>query len=446
MKVNENHEMIRRPYSSDFDLKFINRFFDEMHLRVPKQFKDYTKSLRRSKTMASYLTALYIREGQRTQQHYISAAKNTTMPQLQDLAEKIAVEILLGEEKESLKKQPKEERQEDKHESEETTSEILRKLGYETERLLAVHRGNVRSSLVYMKDVNTKSPEDIMMLIRCLAPGGLVAPGRDRLWRWVRDEGSFDMLEYLWMEKMVDAARKFFKFMEKRLGFTEQRFRPYQVGDDFDLVDYEETIENLHDQGKKLKHLKLEDIIVKDLERKRLCITYLLDISGSMKGLIHITKGLLAGLLQAFHEDEFAVGLFKDDFYAMKDMDEYMDSESVTDDILSLGSNGGTILISGLDWAKEQFQKACRDREKVCIVLGDFNFYWPEITYEKVEELTCNGIRLIGLSTGKTEPLGKTRSKVIDINNILNQSRDAEDFMIKTLDELYETLFLLGNQ
>lgn len=429
--------MARKFYFMNFDLEFISRFFYEMRIRVPKPDRDYLESLRRTKSMSNYLLALYMQKGERIKEDYIKAARYTMLPQLQDLAEKVANEIL---DEEILEKQYNNRDKEKKSGGSQNVSETLKKLGFDVNKLLAVHKGNIWSSMIYLPNNETLSSEELETFVKC-SNGGFAEAGKDRLLLWSKKEDSLDMIE--WIEKIVDAAKQYSKFMEKRIRFKEQLLRPYQIGDDYELVDYDETIENLRDQNRKIEHLRLEDIIVKDLDKKRYCFVYLLDISGSMKGLIHIGKGLLASLLQIFEKEEYAIGVFRDDFFVMKEVHEQKDMSDLTKDIVSLGSKGGTMLISGLDWAKDQFNRIGKDYEKVCFILGDFRFYWPETTYEKIKELIQSGIKIIGFSIGETESWGRaTGNKVIDVSSILNQSRDEEDFVSRTLDEVYGTIFL----
>ena len=101
------------------------------------------------------------------------------------------------------------------------------------------------------------------------------------------------------------------------------------------------------------------------------------------------------------------------------------------------------MLICGLDWAKEQFHKTPRENQRICIVLGDLNFYWPSVTYERIKGLTQDGITVIGLSTGDTEHWKKeTGCQVIDVGGALRSSSTPEDFIVNMLDCSCDALFL----
>jgi len=267
--------------------------------------------------------------------------------------------------------------------------------------------------------------------------------GRDRQLSWIEQEESLVDLRVP-LEKIIKIGRIYYKkFSEMREGFGEQILRPYQVGDDPDAIDYEETIENIHDQGKKPDQIKYDDIIIKDSRRKKWCVVYLHDISWSMEGFISITNEILATLVQTFREDDYGIGLFRDDFYVMKALDEQKEVDRVSANILMLRPFGGTVLVRGLDWAHDQFKRAGRNTEKVCVILGDFMFYWPALTYNKVRHLRKEGVRTVGISTGSGAQSWSenTGAPVINVVGMLQSAKDMEDLIMRSMDEIYRAIF-----
>lgn len=414
--------------SKRWDINFVNLFFEAIQGRVPADQSDYVKSLRRTKALSNFLTAIYMKAGTRLPEHYISAARSILVPGLQALGEEVAREILFGK-----VKPPPEQASREKQMMEYMALRQLLRAGpqapYILSQLTPLNEGMEDEELQNLKK----------MLFRVWA-----GAGRDRQLTWMENDEALAELRVP-LEKIIKIGRSYHKkFSEKKDGFGEHLIRPFQIGDDPDSIDYDETIENLHDQGKKVEQLRYDDILVKDTRKRRWCITYLHDISWSMEGSISITNEILATLLQAFREDEYAIGLFRDDFYVMKSIEERRDVDRLTANILTLRPFGGTVLVRGLDWAKEGFERAGRNVEKICFILGDFMFYWPALTYTKVKQMMRSGVKIVGISTGTGAQswTDNTGAPIVNIIGILSSAKDMEDLIMKSMDELYRAVFL----
>ncbi len=413
--------------SKESDLRFMSLFFDELKRRAPEDHADYVRSLRRTKALSNFLTSLYMRSGARMPEHFIVACRYTLIPELQELGEEIAKEILYGK-----KKLPPEESGGEKQMEYAPLRQLLR-AGPQTQYILS----QLNQYGQGMEDEELQNLKK--MLFRVWA-----GAGRDRQLRWMEHEDNFADLRVP-LEKIIKIGRTYYKkFSETRDGFGEHILRPFQVGDDPDSIDYDETIENIHDQGKKPDQIRYDDIIIKDSKKRKWCVVYLHDISWSMEGFISITNEMLATLVQAFRDDDYGIGLFRDDFYVMKAMEERKEVDRVSANILTLRPFGGTVLVRGLDWAEDQFKKAGKNTEKVCVILGDFMFYWPALTYNKVRRLIKDGVRTVGISTGTGAQSwsDNTGAPVINVVGMLQSAKDMEDLIVRSLDEIYRAIFL----
>jgi hypothetical protein len=416
--------MISKYNSKDWDIKFITKFFEEIVSRIPKDYEDYLKSLRRRKTISNYLTALYMKDGKRLPHHYIIAAKYTLLPELQEIGERVAKEIIFDLPKRFQKQNL------------DKKSEEIGKMKLMADLMEAY--GFV--PMFFNESIGYKSWERLMNFLFGISGG----PGRDRLLKWPEETNLFNEEFKKFMHKVLKIGERYFhKHSEKRGLSGTYLLRPFNIGDDPESIDYEETIENIHEQGKKLEHLQYEDILVRDSMKKLWSIVYLQDISGSMRPYISLMNLILSTLIQSFKAEVFAIGLFRDDFYVMKEIDENKDFEKLILNVLSLKPEGGTVLIKGLDWTKEQFNKAGKTDKKICLILSDFNFCWPEVTYNKVKELITDGIEVLGLS-----PDSKFYSwfkgagvQLITLKDIFYNSNSIDEVLTKTMDRVSRVLF-----
>lgn len=416
--------MISKYNSKDWDLKFITKFFKEIASRVPKGYKDYVKSLRRRKTMSNYLTALYMKDGKRVPYHYIMAAKYTLLPELQEIGERVAKEIIFDLPKRFQAQNSREKTEEAKRIK--LMIDLIDAYGF--------------VPMFFNESIGHKEWKRLLNFLFGISGG----PGRDRLLRWPEKTGFFKKEIKSFMDKVIKIGERYFhKHSEKRGSSGAYVLRPFTIGDDPESIDYEETIENIYEQGKKLEHLQYEDILVRDSMKRLWSIVYLQDISGSMRPYISFTNSILSILIQLFKNEVYAIGLFRDDFYVMKEINENKDFERLILNILSLQPEGGTVLIKGIDWAKEQFNKAGKTDQKICFILSDFNFCWPEITYNKIKELVMNDVKVLGLSTDLKfySWFKEAGVQLLPLKDIFYNSSSFDEVLIKTMDRLSRILF-----
>ena len=164
----------------------------------------------------------------------------------------------------------------------------------------------------------------------------------------------------------------------------EGTIRPYYLGDDPDIIDIEETLDNILDSGKRLENVSVNDFIVRKEVTGRRCVIFLVDISGSMTGQPLASASLAtAMLLMAFARDELGVALFESNTHVICEIDEDIELDEVIDEILDLSARGGTQMGAAIRWADGQFIKS-RSQDKMFVMvtdamLGDFQRCKPHM-------------------------------------------------------------------
>ncbi|MBY9004323.1 MAG: VWA domain-containing protein [Candidatus Lokiarchaeota archaeon] len=168
------------------------------------------------------------------------------------------------------------------------------------------------------------------------------------------------------------------------------KLRIFIDGDDMDLVDVDASIENIIMQGKSLDLITTDDLMVHEIEKGRVSICFLLDISGSMSGMklaaCSIAVMVLIGSLLA---DEVAICFFESNTHIVKEFGDEKDLEDVADELLDLKATGGTRVQAALKWGADQLEQTNVEM-KLCFLLTDCMFFEKEIQIKKELEAYVN--------------------------------------------------------
>jgi len=141
---------------------------------------------------------------------------------------------------------------------------------------------------------------------------------------------------------------------------------PYTLGDDFELIDLEETISNLLEGGKTVETISNDDFLVSKTTDGLRCMVLELDISGSMSGNKLAQMALCTTMLvYAFKPEEIALTFFESNTHKLKNLDEDVELEKVVDELLDITARGGTCVNHALKWANLQFEKKARSKYKL---------------------------------------------------------------------------------
>ncbi|NHJ22248.1 MAG: VWA domain-containing protein [Candidatus Lokiarchaeota archaeon] len=151
---------------------------------------------------------------------------------------------------------------------------------------------------------------------------------------------------------------------------------PYTLGDDFELIDLEETISNLLEGGKTVNTITNDDFLVSKTTDGLRCLVLELDVSGSMSGNKLSQMALCTTMLvYAFKPEELALTFFESNTHKLKNLDEEVELEKVVDELLDITARGGTCINHALKWANLQFEKKARSKYKLNVLFTDADVF-----------------------------------------------------------------------
>jgi Mg-chelatase subunit ChlD len=172
--------------------------------------------------------------------------------------------------------------------------------------------------------------------------------------------------------------------------------RPYSIGDDFENIDLEETINNILEKGKELDHIKYDDFFVFETAKGLRSACFELDISGSMSGeKLAYMAICVTMLVYGMKKDELAITFFESNTHVLKEMNQKIDLEKLADELLSIQARGGTQIQSALQWAKKQFKESANSREKLNVLFTDAEVYDLKNAIEELRVFRSMGIDFI---------------------------------------------------
>ena len=171
---------------------------------------------------------------------------------------------------------------------------------------------------------------------------------------------------------------------------------PYNIGDDFELIDLEETISNLLEGGKTIEMIENDDFLVSKTSQGLRCLVMELDISGSMSGKKLAQMALCTTMLiYAFNPEELALSFFESNTHKLKNLDEEVEIETIADELLDIRAMGGTCIRSALEWANLQFEKKARSKYKLNILFTDADVFDFGDSLRELEKMKENDVRFV---------------------------------------------------
>lgn len=172
--------------------------------------------------------------------------------------------------------------------------------------------------------------------------------------------------------------------------------RPYNIGDDFENVDLEETINNILEKGKKLDYINYDDFFVFETAKGLRSACFELDISGSMSGdKLAYMAICMTMLCYGMRKDELAITFFESNTHVLKEFDEKIDLENIADELLTVQAQGGTQIQRALEWARLQFKEKSGAREKLNVLFTDAEVYDLKEAAEDLRILRSMGVDFI---------------------------------------------------
>jgi len=404
-------EPLRYPFS-------VTQYFIPEFIHRMRRSRDVIEkpSPRQSIAMCSLLLPAYLRKGHISFGDLIKVAVNTSKVENQATAEKIAYEILLNVE----------EAEDDKPR-------------YEEEAFLGLPSEKSDDLITYLPsdlseaDKGEPHPRlDSVDMFKELSgkPDIGVGSGEDELirmairsWKKERDERSRRNLAEFLKLRLLKLGREFERNLEH---LHRTMLRPFEVGDDPELIDEDRSIENIFDQGKSMEEVRYDDFLVKKRDRKRRAIAYILDISNTMfyemEGVTSVQHSVmsLVPLMWGLRRDRYGLILYESNSHVRKGLMDEGDIDELIDDLLKIltsttsevekglrgtkGSQtwGGTVPNKSLKWALDQLEGSGERLEKICFYFSDFVLEEPDKespekmeNYQIVERMIDRGIRVV---------------------------------------------------
>jgi uncharacterized protein YegL len=177
---------------------------------------------------------------------------------------------------------------------------------------------------------------------------------------------------------------------------VENTVVPYNIGDSFELIDLEDTINNIIESGKTINMITDDDFLVHKTSQGLRCLVLELDISGSMSGEKLAQMALCATMLvYAFNPEELALSFFESNTHKLKDIDEDIDLDQLVEELLDINAYGGTCIRAALDWANDQFEKKTRSKYRLNILFTDADVFDFDDSKQELRKMKDNNVRFV---------------------------------------------------
>lgn len=253
--------------------------------------------------------------------------------------------------------------------------------------------------------------------------------------------------------------------------------RPYELGDDPQLIDEEKSIENIFiDEGKTIDEIEYSDFFMRKKEIEHRTPVFVLDMSNTMhfelNGIssMHYSILCLVPLVFAFRLQNYGLALFESNTHVIKEMYEERDWDTIVDTLISLipmsctdmqkkfatdvspDEWGGTVPNSSLSWTNEQLKLAKKKSSKFCFVFSDFQFEEPDVedpkraeNYRLMKEMVDEGIKVFACVSPVTylskftpfsqpvlEKMKETGCEILSVANPRNFLENVRDIIEKS--------------
>jgi hypothetical protein len=403
----------------------IAQFFIPEFISRLRRNKDVTEkpSPRQGIAMTSLLLPAYLRKGFLSFGDLVRVAVSTSNVENQNLAERLAYEILLEAES--------------KEDSGMEGEEYLSLLSQKSDDLItyiptdpekqgegepqAIHDSNVDifKEFTGEPDIGVGPGEDELLKVAV------------RKYKGRRDELSRRRLAEYLKRKLLKLGREFQQSTEVS---KKPTLRPFEQGDDPDDIDEERSLENIFDQGKSMDEVSYRDFLIRKRNKKKKAIVFILDISNTMfyelEGLtsIHYSVLSLVPLLWSLRQEKYGVIFYESNSHIQKDLDEERDADPIIDNLLLLVTSttgdversirgtrgrqtwGGTVPRMSLRWAMEQLESSAERVDRICFYFSDFVLQDPgddpQLEYYNImERMVSQGIHVAAcvspLASGK---------------------------------------------
>jgi len=445
MELNLKDESISLQYRFSYAEHFIPEFIAKMRASDECIEKP---SPRQSLSMYKLLFSTYLKKGYLSFQDFVEIAIVTSRVENQELAERVAVEILLSYQEEK-KLSPK---------GEPIPFPMLSPKSKEPMNIVPGEKEEKEAE----PQARHNAEADIFTEFTKQPDLG-VGPGENELLKaYMRsmkksdDERTRRILAQILKEMLLKMARK---FERKEESLFNPVLRPFEPGEDPEQIDEEGSLENIFDQGRKVEEIRYQDFLMRKKEKRKKTIVYIQDISNTMfyelEGLNSIQYSILSliPLMWALRHERYGLVLFESNGHVLKEIFEYKDEMQLIDTLLTLVTStttelekniggtkssqywGGTVPNTSLKWGFEKLDEI-RDRsEKICFFFSDFALEEPGTeqpdkleNYGIMEEMVKRGIHVVAC----VSPLAYSELFTIYTEPVLSRVKKLGCYMVNT--------------
>ncbi len=241
-----------------------------------------------------------------------------------------------------------------------------------------------------------------------------VGPGEDEIVKTgvkaiknSKSEEARKILADLLKERLLKLGREF----ERKEAWDKQRsITPFQLGEDPDLIDEERSLDNILDLGRSIEEIRYDDFMMRQRDRQKRTIIYILDISNTMfydlEGINSISYSVLSmvPLMWGLRREKYGLCLYESNSHIVKDLYEEINIMPALEDLISMVTMtttemekrfsggvskmtwGGTVPGKSLQWAYDQITDISDRSDRVVFIFSDFVLTQPgEMTEENLQ-------------------------------------------------------------
>ena len=340
-------------------------------------------STRQGINISKLLINSYLKKGFLQFQDFIEASIITSKIECQKIAEKTAFDVLL---KNEYKEIP--EKKADNNGFQSIISKINDNMTYVTP-----HGQGLENDYTPYYDTDTApvSNENMFNIG--------VGPGADEVTKILLSgikRGNKE-LQKISLDYLTKILLKIGNDFERKMEWSKTSvIRPYQPGENPEMIDEEKSLENIMDLSRRTDEIRYNDFLMKKKRKNDRIICYVMDISNTMfyelDGLNSLNYSILCivPLIWAFRREKFGVVLYESNTHIIKDLEDYSSIENIIEEILFMlnistrdiekkfmGNHGsmtwgGTVPNSSLKYAYDVLTEFNNKSEKICLMFSDF--------------------------------------------------------------------------
>ena len=378
---------------------FIPEFITRM--RRHREIED-KPSPRQGINMGKLLLPPYMRQGHLTFNDLINVSIITSSVENQQVAEKVAAEILVNVDPDEPLPEPSPDGEDFLSLLQKATDDEIEVTPYA--KGLENELGMAANETAPDQFSNYENKPDIG-----------VGPGEDELIKtgikYIKDIRKKETRKVL-MELLKDKLLKLGREFERKEDFNKSRnLMPFQPGEDTDLIDEERSLDNILDLGRSIDDIRWDDFLMRKRQKQKRHIVFILDISNTMfydlEGINSISYSImsLVPLLWGLRREKFSLCLYESNTHIVKDFYEEVNVIPILEDLVSMMfltttemekryshgftsmTWGGTLPGKSLEWAYDEITDISDRGDRMVFIFSDFVLTQPG---EETEESKAN--------------------------------------------------------